>query len=506
MINSKTLLIYLSPSSLYQCVYEFVRDTEQNKTNCQILEASLMDLCDLYSCKEYITSRDQVEILNILRQWQKEYSTENYKVELILSSNFRELLPSELFIQDIENIFGVEVKEFSSTEYAYQSCLSLREFASVQSDKQIIYFNFSQNNILALTNVGDFTETFVNNSAGIEKISQFIQNSLKNNNYKQSFQDYINGQLIPLVNSLQLAMHQESNILLDENMSRLLLNVLEKDIQTQSINASEIIEIAEGMINDEFSSLKHKEIIEEDNFFQSAAQIIILKFLIEKLNIKSVIVSPEQRIKGYLCQKALGNNITLSSLDSYSNQWKKSAQLLNIQIDSLNFNNSLHTVKLTEDIYLSGRDIVHSFDYADFRVLYVAGLFFEVFRNKSKVQVYAELEKVLGLSKQDMNLIYVLIKFVAEDSMYERSKYLDLIPVKDRLKVRQLTSVLKLAQSLNITKQQAIGQITIQQSTEGNNILFYVQPRANISTEMSRFEQDKKDFEVNFSKSLEMKV
>lgn len=500
MIISKTLLIYLSSSSLYQCVYEFTDN------NCQILEASLIDLCDLYSCKEYITSRDQVEIINILKQWKKEYSSEEYNTELILSSNFRSLLPSESFIQDIESIAGTQVTEFSSQEYARQSCLSLREFADIPATKQIIYFNFSQSNLLAFTSLGDITESVISDNSGIEKTSQFIQNSLKNKNYQQDIQEYIYGQLIPFVNSLTVSMHQESSILLDENISRLLLNILNKDIQTQSINTSEIISVASDMINEEFNLLKYKEIIEEDNFFQSAAQIIILKVLVEKLNIKSIIVSPEQRIKGYLCQKALSNNLQLNHLGCYLEDWKKSAQLLAIQADPLNFNNSLHTAKLTADIFGTSKNIIHQFNYQDYTIVYLSALFCNALKNKPEIQVYSILEQVANISKQDMKLVYVLMKFASEDSMYERSKYLDIIPVKDRLKVRQLTSILKLAQSLNITRQQSIGLVSVQESIEKNNLILYIQPQANISVEMSQFEQDKKDFEINFGKTLELKV
>ena len=360
---TKYLLIYLTPTCIYKCIYDFGGEDSDNPINFE--EISLIELKKFAMPSKCLSGREQYEIIDIVRNWSRgfaeTYQDPMHKAYLLLSDNLRHTLLSETTLSTLATSLGEEIEEYSPAEANRQAFLALKEYflELTPNASRILLLNLNPMQTTLLLNEDSSIEQVIEDNFGIEHVHTFLQNFIKKDAPKESLAQYIKANLAQLVgcNLLNTANHL---VAVDEETSRLVLRILDKEIYSQRIETSELRAVADQIIDSNCQHLSQLSYIEEDSVLYCSAYLILLTNVLEELNISSIVVSPEQRLKGHVCHKLLDAGISTNNLSMHAMDWQAKARELLLQYSPNNIAQAMQMGYLSQVVFDRTHELLHT--------------------------------------------------------------------------------------------------------------------------------------------------
>jgi hypothetical protein len=537
-LENKQLILF-SSSSLQRVLVTFHPNSEA------ILSIKNEDFFSLTSLEKMFgqgtkafSKKEQFQILDIIKKWlkpnaksqsQNESLAQNYKFEDNSNSPFNSSSSEQKFddstaslstdllispdlagadgldyiLDSLRRFYKLEIKEHSFSEVTRQGFLGSKlDMGNFPVNSKIAHIHCSANKTLIA--LGDFhsLEKVVSVDFGIDQIVETI-NELRRANHKDSLVLFVKSNLYRFI-ELTKSFGKPHLVTFDDLSTDLLSRSLTEDLRTHRINAEWIQQLCYKILDSDSQYLNRKNYwVSSEAIDYASARIVLIGFLLEGLGANVCHLDSNLLPKGYSLDNMIQSGYVNSRLHPHHKDWKKSCYELLISMNPQEFSTSLHKANLAERLLRSSKDLLHNWTDNERKVLWISTFLDSSFGNFSTELSVSLLQQLLGVDKQDCELIACAIAISANQNLSVQSKFLDTLEATVRTKARKLSSMIMLARSLDVTGRLAIADVTFKQvENEREQFVLKLTPRLNPAPELIQSNIVKKNLERIFEINL----
>ncbi len=497
--NQDFLSIYLTPSQIYKLIYNF----NQEENNINFKDASLLEFRSFSTISKALSKREQCEILDLIRKWIKNFhSIQNCKI--IISEEFKEIEGWNFIAESLKSQFNLEIKEFTIEEECRQSFLGFKYDLIINKEdnpRSILQLNIKNNETTII--IGDLQTIHKVSTLNFstKNIIKFIEH-LKKTHEASILHLFLKSNILNLIENDYL-INNKTLLILDENTSYLLTKIFNLTISPQRINSDIIVELAEKIVDSNFEYFQRAQYMDSESLIPASAQIILLSTFIENFNIRECFISFENRLKGFV----INENIEKLQGEYFGHiyDWQRSAKEVLFRNNPSLFLHSLKSAELSSKIFDSLKDQLHFWGEKEKKLLWIA-CFFQSYCFKLNLEARIEiLKKIHSLSSSDCQLIANIISLAEDCDLISQSKYLSRISADSRNFAKQISSLIQIANALDISKRSAVKDLNFS-INQHEKIILKLFSREKISPELIQLNFVKKNFENAFEYKLEIEI
>ena len=514
MKSRKSLLINLTPS----CVYRFVHGGEiplSGKSGfVNFEEASFIEIRSFGDYTKPFSKREECEISDISREWISDFLLREDlgEVKVIVSSDFTEIVGSENLINSLLSYSRCKVERFSLKEETRQCLLGLRNYSGTLSElgQKMAFLSFKKSKSCLVIADEHLILDSEQMNFGIQDEAEVIASLFPlDASERQVLEaaDVIKGKL-PEFLKYKFSSGSVPLLCLDENLSRLLIKVLRRNIVTQKLPIALLSEFVGQLFRSGMRYLSEFESVSSSNAAYVASIFISLHEICKEFGVENLLLSPDTRAKGFVLNEFIEKGELRNEFPGHLNDWKRSAREVLLRWDPANLVPAMQTAELSSKLISATEELLPMFSANDIKLLWLCSFLYSSLHKVNSSLAIDLVSEIYGLNFEEVRFIVFTIFCAATENISERSQHLDALSPAMRVVNRKLFPLIQMANSLNISGNSPIQDVKFSGKPNSNDLLMRIAPRfgKSLNLELAQLNRVKRNLESSFQQKLDIEV